>query len=73
MQLNHVYSCTTAAKSGISKVTATCWAPTGKKLAMVTTDRYVKLYDENGKEQDKFPTKPADKVIIKICPIFSNF
>lgn len=47
---------------GISKVTAVCWAPNGKRLAVCTTDRVVILFDENGVRKDKFSTKPADKV-----------
>lgn len=44
------------------KVTAVCWSPNGKKLAMVTTDRVVHMFDEKGDRQDKFGTKPAEKV-----------
>ena len=48
---------------GITKVTAICWAPNGKKLAICTSDRTVIMFDENGVKKDKFSTKPADKVI----------
>jgi len=47
---------------GITKVTAICWAPNGKKLAICTSDRTVIMFDENGVKKDKFSTKPADKV-----------
>jgi intraflagellar transport protein 172 len=47
---------------GIAKVTAVCWAPNGKRLAVCTTDRVVILFDENGVRKDKFSTKPTDKV-----------
>ncbi|RYH28434.1 hypothetical protein EON65_12155 [archaeon] len=61
MQLKHLESLTPSA-AGILKVTAVCWAPNGKKLAICTTDRMVVLFDENGVKKDKFSTKPADKV-----------
>ncbi len=47
---------------GITKVTAICWAPNGRKLAICTSDRTVIMFDENGVKKDKFSTKPADKV-----------
>jgi len=61
MQLKHIESLTPPV-SGIQKVTAVCWAPNGKRLAICTTDRMVILFDENGVRKDKFSTKPADKV-----------
>ena len=47
---------------GLVKVTAICWAPNGKRLAVCTTDRVVVMFDEDGVKKDKFSTKPADKV-----------
>lgn len=61
MQLKHIESLTPSSP-GIQKVTAVCWAPNGKRLAICTTDRMVVLFDENGVKKDKFSTKPADKV-----------
>lgn len=61
MQLRHLQSITQPME-GIQKVTSLCWAPNGKKLAVVTTDRVVVLFDETGVRKDKFSTKPADKV-----------
>jgi intraflagellar transport protein 172 len=46
----------------ITKVTAVCFSPNGKKLAICTTDRIVMLFDETGAKKDKFSTKPIDKV-----------
>jgi intraflagellar transport protein 172 len=43
------------------KVTAIAFSPNGKRLAVVTTDRTILLFDEEGEKRDKFPTKPADK------------
>ena len=43
------------------KVTAIAWSPNHYRLAIATTDRYITLYDEDGVQRDKFPTKPADK------------
>ncbi len=61
MQLKHLKSITPP-NEGILKVTALCWSHNGKKLAVCTTDRVVLLFDEEGKQMDKFATKPADKV-----------
>lgn len=44
-------------------------------MAVVTADRIVYLYDDNGEKRDKFSTKPADpngnKVLYRI-PLRSN-
>ena len=61
MQLKHLQSITQPS-DGIVKVTAICWAPNGKRLAVCTTDRLVLMFDEEGNRKDKFSTKPADKV-----------
>jgi intraflagellar transport protein 172 len=61
MQLKHIESLTQATPA-ITKVTAICWAPNAKKLAVCTTDRLVLMFDENGARKDKFSTKPAEKV-----------
>eukprot|EP01038_Epipyxis_sp_PR26KG_P006699 gene6699-9188_t len=60
MQLKYIESLTQPSQ-GIVKVTAICWAPNGKRLAICTTERVVIMFDENGVKQDKFSTKPADK------------
>ena len=60
MQLKHVKS-VTQPNEGISKVTAACWAPNGKRLAICTVDRVVMMFDEDGVRKDKFATKPIDK------------
>lgn len=60
MQLRHIKS-VTPPNEGVVKVTALCWSPNGKKLAVCTTDRVVLMFDEEGKQRDKFSTKPADK------------
>lgn len=61
MQLKHLQSITQPSDD-IVKVTALCWAPNGKRLAICTTDRVVQMFDEDGVRKDKFSTKPADKV-----------
>ena len=61
MQLKHLQSISQPS-DGIVKVTAICWAPNGKRLAVCTTDRLVLMFDEEGNRKDKFSTKPADKV-----------
>ena len=47
-------------QEGASKVTALAWAPNNTKLAVVTVERVVILFDELGEKRDKFATKPAD-------------
>ena len=44
------------------------WAPNNAKMAVVSSDRVVILFDDNGEKRDKFATKPGDA---KVCP--SNF
>lgn len=63
MQLRHLQTLLQAAEpTGPNKITAICWAPNSKKLAVVGTDRVVTLFDDMGERRDKFSTKPADKV-----------
>ena len=64
MQLKHLQSITRPG-DGIVKVTAVCWAPNGKRLAICATDRVVQMFDEDGVPKDKFFTKPADKVSLQ--------
>ena len=35
-------------------------SPNSRRMAAVTTDRVVQLFDENGERKDKFSTKPGD-------------
>lgn len=44
------------------------WAPNNAKMAVVSSDRVVILFDDNGEKRDKFATKPGDA---KVCT--SNF
>ena len=62
MQLRYLKTVMPATE-GMCKVTAVCWSDNNKKMAVVTVDRVVHLFDENGDRQDKFSTKPADKVV----------
>ena len=59
MQLRHLKT-VHAPQDGIAKVTGVCWSSNNRRLAVVTTDRVVSLYDEHGERRDKFSTKPAD-------------
>lgn len=61
MHLQHIRN-VVPATDGLCKVTALAWSPNNKKLGVVTVDRVVYLYDENGDRRDKFSTKAADKV-----------
>lgn len=62
MQLRHLKNVLPATE-GMCKVTAIAWAPNNKRLAVVTVERVVHLFDANtGERKDKFSTKPAEKV-----------
>ena len=39
------------------------WSPNNQKLAVVTMDRVVLLFDELGEKRDKFATKPANSTV----------
>ena len=65
MQLKHTRSLV-APVDGIAKITAIAWSPNNARLAVVTADRVVHLFDENGEKRDKFSTKPADKVCLLV-------
>eukprot|EP00048_Salpingoeca_helianthica_P023440 m.24360 g.24360 ORF g.24360 m.24360 type:complete len:1745 (-) comp8673_c1_seq1:35-5269(-) len=45
---------------GAAKISSIAWSPNNAKLAVVTADKIVHLFDENGEKQDKFSCKPAD-------------
>ena len=47
-------------QDGACKVTAMAWSSNNQKLAVVTMDRVVLLFDELGEKRDKFATKPAN-------------
>ncbi|GBG27682.1 Intraflagellar transport protein 172-like [Hondaea fermentalgiana] len=61
MQLTLMQSLLEPSKQGMKKVTAMSWSPNNKRLAVVTVDRVVYLYDEQGERKDKFATKAATK------------
>ena len=61
MQLRHLKNALPATE-GMCKVTAIVWSPNNKRLAVVTVDRIVHLFDAaTGERKDKFSTKPAEK------------
>jgi intraflagellar transport protein 172 len=41
------------------------WSANNQKLAVVTMDRVVLLFDELGEKRDKFATKPANSQVWK--------
>lgn len=47
-------------QDGACKVTSLAWSPNNTKMAVVTMDRVVILYDELGERRDKFSTKPSN-------------
>eukprot|EP00929_Paragymnodinium_shiwhaense_P046200 TRINITY_DN2351_c0_g3_i1.p1 TRINITY_DN2351_c0_g3~~TRINITY_DN2351_c0_g3_i1.p1 ORF type:complete len:1765 (+),score=574.01 TRINITY_DN2351_c0_g3_i1:160-5454(+) len=61
MQLRYLRNLSPPIDGGMCKVTSAAWSLSMKKLATVSTDKIVVLYDENGEKQDRFSTKPADK------------
>jgi intraflagellar transport protein 172 len=63
MQLTYIQT-VMAASDGIQKVTAMCYSPNDRRLAVCLMDRIVYLFDENGERKEKFSTKPADKVVL---------
>jgi len=59
MQLKHLKT-PLPPQDGAAKITAMAWAPNNNKMAVVSSDRVVILFDENGEKKDKFATKPGD-------------
>eukprot|EP01060_Flectonema_neradi_P010067 TRINITY_DN17208_c0_g1_i3.p1 TRINITY_DN17208_c0_g1~~TRINITY_DN17208_c0_g1_i3.p1 ORF type:complete len:1741 (+),score=384.31 TRINITY_DN17208_c0_g1_i3:134-5356(+) len=59
MQLRHVKNLQPA-QSHVARITACCWSPNNKRLAIADHYRFVHLFDENGEKRDKFSTKPMD-------------
>ncbi|KAL2912183.1 hypothetical protein HK105_208316 [Polyrhizophydium stewartii] len=59
MQIRHLKSIVPSADSP-NRVTALAWSPNNQKLAVVTADRVIQLFDETGERKDRFSTKPAD-------------
>ena len=50
-------------QDGACKITAMAWSPNNQKMAVVSMDRVVILYDELGERRDKFSTKPANSQV----------
>ena len=59
MQLKHLKT-TVPPQDGAAKITAMAWSPNNNKMAAVSVDRVVMLFDEHGEKRDKFATKPGD-------------
>ncbi|KAI8903741.1 hypothetical protein EDD86DRAFT_195465 [Gorgonomyces haynaldii] len=59
MQIRHLKSIVPAGDSP-NRVVALAWSPNNMKLAVVTADRVIQLFDDTGDRKDKFATKPAD-------------
>jgi len=60
MQLRHLKTLMESKKS-IHKVTSICYSNDNNRIAVVTSDRIVYLFDENGEQKDRFSTKAAPK------------
>ena len=65
MQLTYLQTLLTPNQDGPAKVTAICFSPNDRRLAVCLVDRIVYLFDENGERREKLSTKPADKVSIR--------
>ena len=63
MQLQHLATIMPP-EERMNKVTAVAFAPNNRRVAVVTIDRVVHLFDEAGEKKDKFITKPANKVAV---------
>jgi intraflagellar transport protein 172 len=50
-------------KKSIHKVTSICYSNDNCKIAVVTSDRIVYMFDENGEQRDRFSTKAAVLVV----------
>ncbi len=61
MKLTHVKSLQEPS-DGIAAITSVTFSPNNAKLAVVTADRVIHLFDETGERRDRFSTKPAEKV-----------
>ena len=67
MQLRHLCSLLPASGSTNpayphdGKVTAVCYSPNNRRLAVCGSDSVVRLFDDQGRPADKFSTKPADR------------
>eukprot|EP01063_Lacrimia_lanifica_P008046 TRINITY_DN1519_c0_g1_i1.p1 TRINITY_DN1519_c0_g1~~TRINITY_DN1519_c0_g1_i1.p1 ORF type:complete len:1768 (+),score=790.58 TRINITY_DN1519_c0_g1_i1:95-5398(+) len=59
MQLRHVKNLQPA-QPNVARITAACWSPNNKRLAIADHYRFVHLFDENGEKRDRFSTKPID-------------
>ena len=59
MQLRHVKNLQSS-QQHVARITAACWSPNNKRLAIADHYRFVHLFDENGEKRDKFSTKPID-------------
>lgn len=62
MQLRHIASLLPATE-GMCKVTSIAFSPNNRRLAVVTVDRVVHMFDaQSGERKDKFSTKASEKV-----------
>ena len=61
MQIIHDKTLVSASDSGINRVSALSWSQNNLKLAVVSSDRVVQLFDHEGERRDRFSTKPAPK------------
>ncbi|KAL0586022.1 hypothetical protein ABG067_004345 [Albugo candida] len=61
MQLRHITSLLPATE-GMCKVTSIAFSPNNRRLAVVTVDRVVHMFDaQSGERKDKFSTKASEK------------
>ena len=60
MQLKHSKTISVSVKDPLnSRINCISYSPNGMKLAIVSKDNFVHLFDETGERKDKFPTKAS--------------
>ncbi|PRP88103.1 intraflagellar transport protein [Planoprotostelium fungivorum] len=64
MQTKH-FKTISPGNDSIQKIQAICWSPNNMRMAAVSSNKNVYLYDENGEQREKFPTKAADPKLTK--------
>ena len=64
MQTKHVKNVLQGGDT-FQRITSICWSPNNLRMAAVSTQKTIFLYDENGEQKDKIPTKPVDPKVTK--------
>jgi intraflagellar transport protein 172 len=65
IQLKHLRTIIPSGDS-IAKITAIAWSPNNTRMAAISSNKMVVLYDENGESKDKFNTKPGESGVSRV-------